>query len=122
MGGTDEITVEDKTFRIFRRLPYRLGAEYQRLLISSFKEVDAPLADLNDITALTAKTMSSMDMKAFQLAGELLLTQAVISPNISEELLADYGHELQPYLAPLAERLHAHYAARQKKSRPSSDG
>jgi hypothetical protein len=120
VGQTEKIDINGTQFRIFNRLPYRVGAEFQRKILEAYKGLDIPLSKIRDLDLddVTAKQMSEVDLKKVQEAHEHLLKNAVISPKITDEILDDYQHELQDCIEPLIEKLMSYYGEKgsQKKT------
>lgn len=116
MGGTEKIEVEGTQFRIFRRLPYRLGTAFQRLMLEAYADTDFPLNKIRDfdLEAMTARDMNRVDLEKIQEAQELLLKKAVVSPTITDEILDDYTHELQDCIEPLLAKMMEHYSDQKK--------
>lgn len=136
MGYTEQITVEPeslppKDFTIFTHLPYRVGAEFQKKMIDVGKDVG-----FDTLRKYSSGAGGKIDLKAEDIADldididfdrirdvqELLLKRAVVSPDITEEVLSDDRNELQPYLKPLAEELMGRYqeSFKKKRSRPTT--
>lgn len=118
MSGTEKIDINGTQFRIFRRLPYRLGSKFQRLMLSAYADTDIPIGQIDELTVeeLTAKEMNSVDLEKLQEAQEYLLKNAVLSPKITDEILDDFEHDLQDCIQPLIAKLMDYYSESQKKT------
>lgn len=124
MGYTEQITIEPdglppKDFKIFTHLPYRVGAEFQKGLVAmartaGFDEI-RKFADVDMDTEGVSVPDIDIDFDQLRAVQELLLKRAVVNPKITEEVLSDDRHELQPYLKILAEELMDRYQSNFKK-------
>lgn len=98
------IKIKDKKFEVYRTLPYRLGGELNILFMEMIKDSNVPYKEMGNAFKKSPKEMN-LDLTKEREMRDLLLTNAVINPNINEEILNDYNHPLQPYLNELSDKL-----------------
>jgi len=119
MGNTEIIKLEDKEFKVFKRIPVPIARKLQILFIEMASNYDGDLGDFES-GKVSAKDAKNIDFKILHEAYDLLLTNTVLSPKITKDDINNIEHEGQSYFQDLSELLLKKYQVEKKATKKKS--
>ena len=104
MGNTEVITLEDKEFKVFRRIPVPIARQVQKLSLEMIEDYKGDIDDF-ETGKVKPRYAKNINFDILYEIFDILLTKAVLSPKISKEDIDNIDHELQPFFQDLSDLL-----------------
>ena len=104
MGNTEIIKLEEKDFKVFRKIPVPIAREIQKLLIEMAEDYTGNLDDF-ETGKVSPKDAKNIKLDVLYEIYDILLTKAVLSPKICKEDIDNIEHDLQPVFQDLSDLL-----------------
>ena len=104
MGNTEIIKLEEKDFKVFRKIPVPIAREIQKLLIEMAEDYTGSLDDF-ETGKVSPKDAKNIKLDVLYEIYDILLTKAVLSPKICKEDIDNIEHDLQPVFQDLSDLL-----------------
>lgn len=104
MGNTEIITIEEKEFKVFKKIPVPIAREIQKLSLLMIEDYEGNLSDFED-GKVKPKDVKNIKLDILYEIYDLLLTKTVLAPKISKADIDNISHDFQEYFENLSELL-----------------
>jgi len=116
MGNTEEINLDGKDFRVFKKCPIPIARKIEKLLIEMAADTTGELRDM-EFGKMRIENMKGVNISLLHEIYDILLTETVLNPKIKKEDIEDINHEFQEYFGDLTEILFTKYCGDKKKEK-----
>lgn len=119
MGNTEIITLGERKFKVFKRIPIPISRKVQKMLIGCAQDYKGPIEDLESGKA-SPRDFKGIDMDLLYEIFDLLLISVVLDPKISKDDIDNIEHELQEYFEDLQDLLFTKFTNSKKDIKKKS--